>query len=378
MVMVSTLPVFLTGASFHQLQEEIGLTATSLGAVTAAFFLTASLTSAPLGRLVERIGWRTAMRINCVVSSVVVVMIPLFVHSPTSLGGLLVASGAAYGFTNPAANHSLARGAAPGRRGVVFGLKHAGIPASTLVAGAAVPLLVLTIGWRPTFALAIVVAVIAWALIHFEPESSTVPSPSNDTRAPVRPLTSRQLVILAVGSAFATWAAVFLGQFLVAGAVDASLTESQAGVLLFVGSGASITARVVAGLVADRRVSAGFRGVSLMMALGALTFAAVSGATGWAFALVVVAAFSLGWGWPGLMTYAVVNANPRSAAASSAVTQAGIFFGAGVGPLVLGWVVDTSSFQTAWRLVATLLLVAASIVFAVGLRVRAGSLPQEA
>ncbi len=378
MVMVSTLPVFLTGASFHQLQEEIGLTATSLGAVTAAFFLTASLTSAPLGRLVERIGWRTAMRINCVVSSVVVVMIPLFVYSPTSLGGLLVASGAAYGFTNPAANHSLAQGAAPGRRGVVFGLKHAGIPASTLVAGAAVPLLVLTIGWRPTFALAIVVAVIAWALIHFEPESSTGHSPSNDTRAPVRPLTSRQLVILAVGSAFATWAAVFLGQFLVAGAVDASLSESQAGVLLFVGSGASITARVVAGLMADRRVSAGFRGVSLMMALGALTFVAVSGATGWAFALVVVAAFSLGWGWPGLMTYAVVNANPRSAAASSAVTQAGIFFGAGVGPLVLGWVVDTSSFKTAWRLVATLLLVAASIVFAVGLRVRAGSLPHEA
>ena len=36
---MSTLPVFLTGASFLQMKEDIGLTATSLGAITAAFFL---------------------------------------------------------------------------------------------------------------------------------------------------------------------------------------------------------------------------------------------------------------------------------------------------------------------------------------------------
>lgn len=361
MVMVSTLPVFLAGASFLQLESDIGLTATTLGMVTAAFFLTAAVTSTPLGRLVERIGWRTAMRINCVVSTVVVVLIALLVNSPLVLGALLVVSGAVYGFTNPAANHALAQGAPPSKRGVVFGLKHAGIPASTLAAGAAVPLLVLTLGWRPTFALSTVFAVAAWLLIQAEPETSKTPT-TDYKEQPTLPLNSRQLITLALGSACATWAAVFLGTFLVAGAVEAELTEPQAGLLLFAGSAASIAARVIAGLIADKRSSAGFVGVSLIMALGAVAFVLVSGAAGWIFALTVIVAFAFGWGWPGLMTYSVVNANAGSAASSSAVTQAGIFLGAGLGPVVLGRVVDSWSFRAAWLIVAVLLTVASVIV----------------
>lgn len=51
-VALSSLPVFLVGATFLQLKREIGLTTTGLGAVTALFFLTAAITSAPLGRVI--------------------------------------------------------------------------------------------------------------------------------------------------------------------------------------------------------------------------------------------------------------------------------------------------------------------------------------
>lgn len=371
MVMVSTLPVFLTGASFLQLEEDIGLTPTTLGVVTAAFFLTASITSTPLGRLVERIGWRTAMRINCVVSAAIVILIAFVADGPLTHGMFMVAAGAIYGFTNPAANHALAQGAPANRRGVVFGLKHAGIPASTLAAGAAVPLLVLTIGWRPTFALATVFGVVAWVLISSEGESPAVNAEPSATRPALPPLRRSQLVTLAVGSAFATWAAVFLGTFLVAAAVEASFTESQAGVLLFLGSGASITARVIYGVIADRRASTGFVGVSLIMAMGTLALLIVPMTDGLGFALAVIAGFALGWGWPGLMTYSVVNANTGSAASSSAITQSGIFFGAGAGPVVLGWVVDNYSFDTAWWVVAGMLSVSAVVMFTVAYQRRA-------
>lgn len=378
MVMVSTLPVFLAGASFIQLEKDIGLTATSLGAVTAAFFLTASITSTPLGRLVERIGWRKAFRINCVLSAFTGVLIAVLVNSPVSLGAFAIASGAAYGFTNPAANHALARGAPPSRRAVVFGLKHGGIPASTLAAGAAVPLLVLTIGWRPTFALSSLFAIVAWILIHFEPETDgdRVQAKANTTAD--RPLSRRQLVTLALGSSLATWVAVYLGAFLVAAAVDASFTESQAGVLLFIGSAASIAARVGYGLWADHRSATGFGAISLIMASGAVAFVLTASAAGTAFALGVVAGFILGWGWPGLMTYAVVNTNTRSAASSSAVTQAGIFLGAGTGPIALGWVIDSWSFRAAWMVVGALLAAASLVVLAVAMQRRAlEPLPQE-
>ncbi|MFB3050845.1 MAG: hypothetical protein ACE1Z0_02530, partial [Acidimicrobiia bacterium] len=61
-VALSALPVFLVGATFLQLQREIELTTTGLGVATALFFLTASIASASLGRVVERIGWRVAIR----------------------------------------------------------------------------------------------------------------------------------------------------------------------------------------------------------------------------------------------------------------------------------------------------------------------------
>ena len=375
MVMVSTLPIFLAGSSFLQLEADIGLTATSLGLLTAVFFLTAAITSAPLGRLIERIGWKTAMRINCVVSASIVVLIAAFGTNTVAFGALLVVGGAAYGFTNPAANLALAQRAAKERRGLVFGLKHAGIPSSTLFAGAALPLFVLTIGWRPTFALSAVFAVVAWILINAEPDDAGALDGKIDEARPLGALTQGQLVVLALGSACATWAAVSLGLFLVAAAVDASLTESQAGVLLFAGSAASITARVLAGLLADRRSSPGFGAVATMMALGAGAFVFISGAVGPAFALWVLAAFAMGWGWPGLMTYSVVRANEGTAASSSAITQAGIFLGAGIGPLALGWVIDVWSFEVGWLVVAAFLTLAAAIVTSVAVRVRATATP---
>ena len=88
--------------------------------------------------------------------------------------------------------------------------------------------------------------------------------------------------------------------------------------------------------------------------------------TGWVFALLVLVAFATGWGWPGLMTYTVVTANSGTAAVSSGITQAGIFFGAGLGPVVLGLVADRWSFDAVWLVVAAALALAAITVGLVG------------
>lgn len=104
------------------------------------------------------------------------------------------------------------------------------------------------------------------------------------------------------------------------------------------------------------------------MAIGSVVFILMRPASGTYFVVLVVVAFATGWGWPGLMTFTVVNANSATVAASSAITQAGIFAGAGLGPVVLGLVIDATSFQTSWALVSVALLVAAVIVTIVGVR----------
>jgi predicted MFS family arabinose efflux permease len=104
------------------------------------------------------------------------------------------------------------------------------------------------------------------------------------------------------------------------------------------------------------------------MGTGAVLLLLLPRSAGVVFGLVVLGAFATAWGWPGLMTYTVVNANRATAAASSGITQAGVFAGAGGGPLLLGFLVERYSFSTVWVVVAGALIVATVLVVAVGHR----------
>ena len=71
------------------------------------------------------------------------------------------------------------------------------------------------------------------------------------------------------------------------------------------------------------------------------------------------------------MTFTVVNANIATAAASSGITQAGIFLGAGAGPVLLGWTIDRAGFEASWLLVACALALAAAVAGGIGGGIRA-------
>lgn len=374
-VTVSTQPVFLLGAAFLQIGDELGFGPTGLGVLTALFFLTASVSSAPLGKMVERIGWQRAMRINVVASLTMTLLIAAVARHIIVLGLLLVLAGSVYGLANPSANQALADHVDPRRRALVFGLKHAGIPLSSLVAGLAVPVIVLTVGWRPAFVTALALGGIVLALIPGEHIPAGSHGGAPDPRRAVAPLSPHLLTALALASSFATWAAIALSTYLVAAAVDVGFTEAEGGLLLFAGSGVSITARVSIGALTDRVGGRGFGAMATLTGLGAVVFLLLVTASGPAFAALVVAGFATGWAWPGLMTYTVVNANAGSAASSSAITQAGVFVGAGFGPVILGAIIDRWGFDAAWITVAVALAIATLGVGLVGRTATASSRP---
>lgn len=364
-VVVSTQPVFLLGAAFLDIGPEFGFGTTGLGALTAAFFLSASFASAPLGKAVQRIGWRRAVRINATASGALLVLIAVFAHNMTVYASMIVTGGLVYGLANPAANLALAEHVDPQRRGMIFGLKHAGIPSSTLIAGLAIPVVILNFGWRTAYVLAAALSVVVWALTQID-DPPPVAVGIEDPRRRVAPMGTRLLLALALGASLATWGAIALSTYLVAASVDRGLTEAQAGWLLFAGSAASITGRVAVGYLTDRVGGRGFGAIVVLTAVGTVVFLLFGAATGGLFVLLVVIAFTTGWGWPGLMTYTVVNANAGTAARSSGITQAGIFFGAGAGPVVLGVVADRWGFDIIWLLVAATLAIASLGVAWVG------------
>jgi MFS family permease len=69
------------------------------------------------------------------------------------------------------------------------------------------------------------------------------------------------------------------------------------------------------------------------------------------------------------MTFSVVNKNTGRPAAASAVVQAGIFVGAGIAPLIFGFLAERASFRIAWLFVAVGLAAAVVLIELVRRRV---------
>ena len=369
-VSVSTLPAFITAASIAQAGPELGYGAQELGFLTSIFFLAAAVSSSLIGNLVERVGWYRTMRFNALAASTVLFIIATAVPNVWALGLTLAVSASIYGAANPAANLALARHIPADRRGLVFGIKHAGIPTASLLAGIAVPAVVLTLGWRWAYAFGACIALgVFWLIPNRSDEGTRIES----TSLP-KPMKSRWLALLGLGSGFATLAAGILGTFHVDAAITYGFSEANAGTLLAMASLATIVARAGYGYLADRTMASGLGFMIWLAAIGAISFFVLGTTRSAWFVVFTLLAFSTGWGWPGLLTYGVVRANAGRPAGSTAITQAGIFLGAGIGPALFGWLIENRSYQTAWTVTGVSLLLAAALV---GL-VRAQGMPTRA
>lgn len=364
-VTAATQPLFLLGAGALQAGPELGYGPAELGVFTAVFFLTAATVSARAGRIVERIGWPAAMRITTSGAAVVLVAMATVVRGPAEVVAALLIGAGVYGFANPAANLAFARLFPIDRQGLFFGIKHAGIPVSTLLAGVAVPVVMLEVGWRWAF---VGSAVLAAAVFVSVPRRVSAAEGRADEVEEQTVMTPTELRLMSIAAALAVSAPSALGTFSVPAAVDAGIAEASAGVVVSVGSIASILMRVVVGRVADLRRSMGFGIMAVLLGAGTVFVAMLSGSAGLLFGTALVLSFCTAWGWPGLLTFSVVRANPRRPAAASAVVQAGVFVGAGAAPLLFGWLAEHVSYGLAWGSVALGLVGAASLVLVVAAR----------
>lgn len=359
---VGVLPVFLAGALGVQLRSELHFGAQGLGLITAVFFGTASATSAVNGRVAERIGSVAAMRLGALLASVSLASIALIAHSLASLLGGLVIGGVANALVQPATNLYVSERVPTTRLGLAFGVKQSAIPAATLLGGLAVPTIALTVGWRWAFVVGAIASIAVAAFVVKDANSASKPGRQGrgDDDASIRPL-----ILLGIGAGLGAGAAGTLGSFLVSSAVSAGIGEGAAGLLASLCSGVGLITRLASGVRADRRAGRHLATVSLMMAAGSLGYFVLATELPPVMAVGAVVAFALGWGWPGLFNLAVVKNNSGAPGAATGITQTGTYFGAVVGPLLFGAIVDATSYRTAW-------LAAGFMSLGAALAVRAG------
>lgn len=363
-LVVAQLPTFLTGAVGVQLQRDLGFGATELGAAIAASLGVSFLGSVYFGRLVQRRGWTSGLRLTGLLAAVSMAGIALVVDSWLPLAALLVIGGIAKSAGHPAANLAIAAESPRNRQGLLFGIKQAGVPAASMLGGLSVPLIVLEYGWRVAFGLAAVAALAFVLLVPRRSAARTAQTPGSATPSHDPEVRRFGLLLLAAGAGAGVAVSNSVAGFLTTYAVLTGVDEGSAGTLLAVASLSGLLGRVAIGWVSDK-IDVGLRFVAALLVVGACGVLMLTTGEPILVAIGSIIAFGAGWAWAGVFNLAVVRRNPSAPAVATGFTQAGVYAGAGLGPLAFGVLADNASFVTAWTALAGV-AVAAALIMVVG------------
>ncbi|MEV0939356.1 MFS transporter [Micromonospora wenchangensis] len=353
----SVLPVFLVGGLAVQMGDDLGFSPAGLGLAVSVYFGVSALASVPSGRLVERVGPAVVARAAVLLAAGCLLAIAGLARSYPVLVGLLALSAAANALGQLASNAALARHVPARRQGLSFGVKQAAIPASTLLAGAAVPAIALTAGWRWAFVAAAGAALAALPAVPPQPAG-----PVRERAAERGGGATTALVVVGVAATLAAGAANALGTFVVDSSVHRGLAPGPAGLVLTLGGAVCVAARIGVGWLADRRDTGHVALIAAMLVVGAvgLGLLAVAGAV--PLTVGVVLGFGLGWAWPGLLNFAVVRLHPQAPAAATSITQTGVYAGGCLGPLGLGALAGAGGYPVMWLTAGVAMLLAAVLM----------------
>lgn len=363
--------------------DELGISEAQFGLLATVTFFTASLTALWLGRLADRVSERTVLLIifGGAAASMVVAALA---HNYFLLILAMAISGGAQAMANPGTNRVIMHLDPPHKRPGWLGLKQSGVQGAQLFAGIFFPALAVFIGWQGAAAAAAVVViglgVLGWSRAPAE-SGPLRRRPARQTAAAAPPKEKHGrlpgVVWAYAAAAFATGAGIqatnvylplFSQRELGFSLVLAGLTAALAGVV-------GIASRVFWG-----RAMAGNRnGFSLLLILA-------SGATAGALLLLLSAPAQQQWMlWAGtflhgataLAVNVVVMAGvmaevPRErAGAASGAVSLGMYVGFGLGPLIMGLLLEAfGGFQAGWTFVLGAYLVCGVLSLAARMRIR--------
>ena len=359
---VGSFPLYLAGAYAVRLQEDLGATKSQFGLAAAAYFATATLGSLQLGRSVDRHGSRFGGIVAAVGGFVASLFIGLAAHSWWMLAiGLGVT-----GFSNTAGqlagNRILAASVATERQGFGFGVKQAAVPLGSLLAGASVATLGLSVSWRTTF---VVYGLLSLTLAAVAPEFGAASQAERERQTGVG---SDRPSLLALGLAGTMIGAT--GNALAVLVVDsfetAGFGASVAAATLAFGGASAVAGRVFIGWLVDRRNSDGFLELTMIVVLGAIGFSAlaIAGDNVALLTIGVALGFAAGWGWPAIIYLVTVRNSTAPPGTSTGFVLTGVFSGAIIGPPLFAFIAENVSYPASWTTAAVM-----TALGAVGIRI---------
>lgn len=328
-----------------EIARDLGIPPRLVGVFVGLVYVGSMVSSLAAGQLVPRHG---AIRVSQIAVLICIAGISIVASAHASTVALLALAalviGVGYGPITPASSHVLARTTPASRMALTFSIKQTGVPAGAAIAGAILPLLAQSAGWRTAF-VSIAAAGLVVAAVSEPPRTNldgelhraTTPFSVRNLLAPLGRLARHaRLRELAITGFVYAAIQMCLMSFLVV-----YLTESlghslvAAGLALTVANIGGIVGRIVWGAVADRFSAP--RRMLAMLGLGAAACAYLTAMfePDWntAALLLVCALFgATAIGWNGVQLSEVARQAPQGEAgimtgASGFVTFAGVVLG---------------------------------------------------
>ena len=373
-MMVSTFPEFALGVLAPFLVEELPVGEASIGFAASLMYLGAAVVARSAGRALDVIGGRAGLTILYGTSIAALVLLA----SSRSLIWLLalgiVASGG-LGINNPLTSRLIVEGIRDGRRGLAIGVKQTGVKVGQSVAGALLPWLAFSLGWRP--GLLVVGGVAAVCLAASIPAvPSTVrgdrptPEPGSVTaaRRQVRWLQYYSLAMATGQSALTIYLALYAVQ-------QVGATVTQGGLMVATFALVATATRLFWVIAAERLIRP--ERALLVLSGGAivgllLVLSAATAGTPLLWAGAVVTGATVGT-WNVVVQYAILTeVEAEHTAAATGAVQSAFMLGLCIGAPLFGVTVEVAgSFALAWG-IAIALAVGGAAAVTVGRRPRAG------
>ena len=370
-----TLPVMAPVAA-----KALAVSPALVGLYIATSYGGALMSTLLAGTVVARLGAIRVSQISLLLCALGLLLCAVPWLPAVFMGAVLIGWG--YGPITPASSHLLARTTAPHQMSLVFSIKQTGVPLGGMMAGAIVPLLLLSLNWQASL------LVVSAACVLCSVLSQPLRGPLDADRKAGQPLRlgsfAQPIRLVLAHRALATMAAcsfVFsmvqlsLSTYLVTYLYgDLSYGLVGAGVALSFTQAGGVVGRVAWGYVADRWLGARQTLALLggLMALSALSTAFLTAATPQLWVWVILAIFGASAiGWNGVYLAEVARQAPTGKASmATGGTLAFPYLGVVLGAPVFG---ALSSFFGTYRAGFLALMVAAAVCGVVLLRPRRAS-----
>lgn len=359
---VSLFIFFALAALSPQIVADLGFSRAQLGALTTVLFAVSGVGALVAGRIVDAVGGRRVLMGLFVLSAAGMAAVALSRSYVQMLVGVGIV-GLALAAANPATNHLVQAFAAPGRRGVLIGLKQSGVQVGAFAAGAILPAAAIEVGWRAVLLGAAVLG-LAWAVPAGKVLPAPPPAAPSSSRPTPAPLRVGRLAFYAgcMGAAIAP-----VGSYLPLYAHEQlGFSVVVAGMLPAVIGGIGIFSRVAWGRYAEKGRSAAPALLWLaVFSVGAQLMILLAAASPWLVWIGAVGFGASATSWSAVGMLAVIReASAEQAGRASGWLVLGFHAGLVASPIALGALVDrTGSYRWAWTLLLGCFAAAAAIAW---------------